>query len=415
MIRSAKNQGTPRATNQGFRAARGNYVYGLSADDIVLPGFFEAAMTALEKHPDAGLAYGDFLTVTQGLEILERTPSLPPVETYYSPDQLSHLLYGDLLEARGAIFQRQALLSCGGFIPELEEMSDWFLGLAVAFRYGLHYVPGACHAKRVDFMFYALKRQACRDGLQEKIRRIIKLLERPENRDLLPHFARSAPFMHFGFDAAEALLKRPECWDPVHQILLHEPLAEYMQRKRDRVQAQGRTRNRPQLSRPETWQKYVVQYTPEALSLEPESFAARVRDLVSSWNRRDRRVVLFGAGEVTSRLFQWTNIDEADLVAIAEPVEMLQGEVIWNLETVAPAAIRELSADTVLVCSNAVRREVDRELESLERDGFEVVRLRPSAGIPCEKSERPQGRARSIDRATLSRSGDRRNAVPIRP
>ena len=342
MIRSAKNQGTPRATNQGFRAARGNYVYGLSADDIVLPGFFEAAMTALKKHPDAGLAYGDFLTVTQGLEILERTPSLPPVETYYSPDQLSHLLYGDLLEARGAIFQRQALLSCGGFIPELEEMSDWFLGLAVAFRYGLHYVPGACHAKRVDFMFYALKRQACRDGLQEKIRRIIKLLERPENRDLLPHFARSAPFMHFGFDAAEALRKRPECWDPVHQMLLHEPLAEYMQRKRDRVQAQGRTRNRPQLSRPETWQKYVVQYTPEALSLEPESFAARVRDLVSSWNRRDRRVVLFGAGEVTSRLFQWTNIDEADLVAIAEPVEMLQGEVIWNLETVAPAAIREL-------------------------------------------------------------------------
>ena len=342
MIRSAKNQGTPRATNQGFRAARGNYVYGLSADDIVLPGFFEAAMTALKKHPDAGLAYGDFLTVTQGLEILERTPSLPPVETYYSPDQLSHLLYGDLLEARGAIFQRQALLSCGGFIPELEEMSDWFLGLAVAFRYGLHYVPGACHAKRVDFMFYALKRQACRDGLQEKIRRIIKLLERPENRDLLPHFARSAPFMHFGFDAAEALRKRPECWDPVHQILLHEPLAEYMQRKPDRVQAQGRTRNRPQLSRPETWQKYVVQYTPEALSLEPESFAARVRDLVSSWNRRDRRVVLFGAGEVTSRLFQWTNIDEADLVAIAEPVEMLQGEVIWNLETVAPAAIREL-------------------------------------------------------------------------
>ncbi len=133
LIRSEKNQGTPLATNCGFEAARGDYVYALSADDLVLPGFFESAMKALERYPQAGVSYGDFLTVTQGLEILERTPSLPPAEAFYLPSELSNRLYGDILEARGAIFQRNAVLFCGGLVPEFEEMSDWYLGLAVAF------------------------------------------------------------------------------------------------------------------------------------------------------------------------------------------------------------------------------------------------------------------------------------------
>lgn len=467
-------------------------------------------MDALEKFPAAGLSYGDFLTVTQGLEILERIPSLPPVEAFYSPDELSERLYGDIFEMRGAIFQRKALLSCGGLIPELEEMSDRYAGLAVAFRHGLHYLPGACHAKRVDFSSYALKRQACRDGLQEKIRRVIELLKRSENRDLLPHFSRSAAFLHFGIDAADAVLKRPDCWDPIHTMLLHEPVSEYMRRKRERVQREGRTRNRPHFSRPATWQKYLDQYTPEFLrprveglvaqwnrsgsrvviygagehtvalfkftslgdapiigiadrakalhgerqwgfeviapweipdlrpdavlissaanqdaifwelgelrergievvrlygesapasqsttntpietkpgpdlkpesaSVSPEWLVPRVRGLVSSWTRRNRRIVIYGAGEITSCLFKWTKIADAKLVAIAEPVDILQGKTIWNLDTVAPEAIRKLSADTILVCVDDTNGAIRSGLASFEQEGFEVISLRPN-------------------------------------
>lgn len=118
---------------------------------------------------------------------------------------------------------------------------------------------------------------------------------------------------------------------------------------------------------------------PETLAPRPEWLVPRIRRLVSSWNRRDRRIVLFGAGEVTSCLFKWTNITEANLVAIAEPAATLQGKKIWNLETVAPEAIRELSADTVLVCSNDSSGEIRRALASLEQDGFEVVSLRPTS------------------------------------
>ncbi|MCP5044971.1 MAG: glycosyltransferase [bacterium] len=368
LIRNENNAGTPLTTNRGFAEARSTYVYGLSADDFVLPGFFERHMAVLEARPSAGLSYGDFVTVTQGREILERTPSLPPHAAFYSPGELSDALYGDILEARGAIFRREPLLEAGGLIPELEEMSDWYLGLCVAFRYGLYYLPGACHAKRVDFTSYALKRQACRQGLQEKIRRIAGLLERSENADLVPHFARSAAYMHFGIDSAEALLGDPAGWTAERASLLHEPVCEYMRRKRERVTREGRTRNRPRFARPASWQKYVADYTPEYLR-------PRVDQLVQEWNRTAKRVLVYGAGEHTVALFKLTALGDAHLIGIADKSPALRGERQWGFEVVAPHEIPALRPDVVLISSSANQDEIARELAPLEPLGIEVTKL----------------------------------------
>lgn len=406
LIRSKQNQGTPRATNLGFAQARGEYVYGLSADDFVLPDFFERHMRALESQPAAGLSYGDFVTVTQGREILERTPSLPPQAAFYSPYELSDRLYGDILEARGAIFRRAPLLEAGGLIPELEEMSDWYLGLSVAFRFGLYYVPGACHAKRVDFTSYALKRQANRPGLQEKIRRIISLLECAENADLIPHFTRSAAFMHFGIDAAEALFADPFGWTPERATLLQEPVSEYMRRKRERVQREGRTRNRPHFSRPSTWQKYVADYTPEFLR-------PRIAGLVEDWKQKGKRVLIYGAGEHTVALFKLTALREADLVGIADKSAAVQGERQWGFEVVAPREIPALRPDVVVISSAANQDEIARELEPLEARGIEVVRLYGDTSVSFESNDAlpPTDRAAgatALDRETLvARVGQR--------
>jgi glycosyltransferase involved in cell wall biosynthesis len=368
VIRSPHNQGTPLATNRGFAEARGEYVYGLSADDFVLPGFFEHHMAALEANREAGLSYGDFVTVTQGREILERTPSLPPHAGLYPPDALSDALYGDILEARGAIFRRDALLDAGGLIPELEEMSDWYLGLAVAFRHGLYYVPGPCHAKRVDFTSYALKRQADRRGQQEKIRRIARLLESECNSDLVPHFVRSAAFMHFGDDAAQAFIAEPDEWTPTRRALLQEPVAEYMRRKRERARSSGRMRNRPHFSRPATWQKYVADYTPEYLR-------PKIASLVDEWRRDRKRVLVYGAGEHTVALFKLTSLRDAHVVGIADRSPGLQGERQWGLEVVAPSEIPSLRPDVVLISSAANQDEIAAHLVYLEGMGIEVVTL----------------------------------------
>jgi glycosyltransferase involved in cell wall biosynthesis len=53
-----RNQGTSASRNLGIRHARGDYLAFLDADDIWLPEHLADQVALLERHPEAGLAYG---------------------------------------------------------------------------------------------------------------------------------------------------------------------------------------------------------------------------------------------------------------------------------------------------------------------------------------------------------------------
>jgi GT2 family glycosyltransferase/glycosyltransferase involved in cell wall biosynthesis len=52
LIRNPVNRGLPASRNVGVRAARGQYVMPLDADDCISPDFLSVAVQALERHPE---------------------------------------------------------------------------------------------------------------------------------------------------------------------------------------------------------------------------------------------------------------------------------------------------------------------------------------------------------------------------
>ena len=106
----------------------------------------------------------------------------------------------------------------------------------------------------------------------------------------------------------------------------------------------------------------------------------RIRRLVESWQHRRRRVAIYGAGRSTTDLFRWTNIREAPLVTIVEPIEGLQGRRIWNLEVVAPERLPDSNANTILICTEDFDRQGSSDLLRLGIAGLEIEMLFPAAG-----------------------------------
>jgi len=54
-----KDQGQSEALNKGFKAATGDIIGWLNADDMYLPGCFKAVLEALAQNPKYDLVYGD--------------------------------------------------------------------------------------------------------------------------------------------------------------------------------------------------------------------------------------------------------------------------------------------------------------------------------------------------------------------
>ena len=140
--------------NQGFLAVMqrlpqmvsGEYLYGASADDVVLPGFFETAMGMAEQYPQAGTVCGQFLFVDEtGNELgVERIDGWHQARFATAEQFLrEYLQVAPPNHALGiaTIYRRQALVADGGFRLELGAFYDGFAARALGARWGTCYVP----------------------------------------------------------------------------------------------------------------------------------------------------------------------------------------------------------------------------------------------------------------------------------
>lgn len=152
LIEGETNLGVAARLNQLVAEARGDYLIGCAADDLVLPGLFERSMRALQQHPDAAICSSltylmDEHDVVTG--VLE-TPVISGQARCLSGEGARKVLrrYGFWIVGNTAVFRRDALLAAGGFIPELGPTTDSVVQHALAVRHGACFVPEAMAALR---------------------------------------------------------------------------------------------------------------------------------------------------------------------------------------------------------------------------------------------------------------------------
>ncbi len=132
---SQPNQGLTLARNAGLRAARGAYVSLLDADDLWLPNYLEEMTSALDRAPEAAIAYTDaWVLDNRQRRIRRRTamaPWIPPEGPSERPDVLLlQLLRGNFFYVSATI-RRSVLEDLGGFDGRASPAEDYELWLRI--------------------------------------------------------------------------------------------------------------------------------------------------------------------------------------------------------------------------------------------------------------------------------------------
>jgi len=130
---SEPDGGQAEAINKGFARARGEIFAWLNSDDTYLPGAVAAAVEGFRSRPQAGLVYGNVLSVdAEGVPLHLQT---------FAPYTLADLLAFRIISQPGVFVRRAALEDAGGLEPAYDYLLDHHLWLRVARQWPLHYLP----------------------------------------------------------------------------------------------------------------------------------------------------------------------------------------------------------------------------------------------------------------------------------
>lgn len=145
-LQNGQNRGWHASSARALSEVTGDYIYSAAADDMVLPGFFEAVCGLVERYPDVGIACTKILSVTpagerisvDGYRHLAHAVAVSPTEYLrlcLEGESPTHSL------SAATIYRRDWLERVGGWRKELSSWGDTFAIRVIGLQTGMAYSP----------------------------------------------------------------------------------------------------------------------------------------------------------------------------------------------------------------------------------------------------------------------------------
>jgi len=143
LVCNERNMGPAFTYSRGLKLAKCDYIYSASADDTVLPGFFEKCVRLLERYPQAGLC-SSISVVVDGEKRYEvpSPPYVTKVPSYLKPKEvLNCYVNKDWFIMGNTTIYRKSALNEKTFPDGIGRFNDEFTILMISLYYGACFVP----------------------------------------------------------------------------------------------------------------------------------------------------------------------------------------------------------------------------------------------------------------------------------
>ncbi len=138
-IFSYENGGLPTARNRGIFHACGEFISFIDADDLWTADKLELQLSALQQHPEAGVAYSWTYFMYENGDSFSFHPC---PATHFEGNVYDKLLVSDFIRSgSNVMLRKQAIESVGGFDPTLRSCEDWDCWLRLAVKWSFVVVP----------------------------------------------------------------------------------------------------------------------------------------------------------------------------------------------------------------------------------------------------------------------------------
>ena len=191
LVRHEQNRGVIEANRRLFEEAQGDYLFAAAADDIRLPGFFEAAMDLAERYPEAGLVFGEVgMVYEDGRDAGRVNVRHWQIPLFADPKRFLHEYLEQELASHspcsGTIYRRAAFREMGYYRPDLGSWSDTFALRAVGLKYGACYLPQEVVRFRKSVGSFSHAATAQPRKQLEMIAQAAELMRSAEFREIFP-------------------------------------------------------------------------------------------------------------------------------------------------------------------------------------------------------------------------------------
>ncbi len=228
VLKNERNMGAVYSSQRALLNATGDFLIGHGSDDRVLPGFIEKSVKMLLDYPEAGLCCSDPAHFESDPNSYRQNCQHWSAEPrYLSPLELADVITGSYIPGHTSVFRRASFMATGGYLPQLEWHSDWFINLVIGFRHGICYLPEALSLLRVSPDTYSGQGIRSDERQQKVLVALLSTLRMPEYRDVLPLFVRSSALSCFGQNLVFAAMAHPEFWDAITLFLIGHQLHQF--------------------------------------------------------------------------------------------------------------------------------------------------------------------------------------------